>query len=242
MSDAEFGPAAELARRLKQQLVGAWREGDNEQECDLLPMAMAIREGKVIAQVMAPSGPLGPRYAVKAAALFFRSDEVWVMTDSIMWSAKGEKARQEAERVRPGQMVDAWRAGKRKGLTEAIMACRMTKSGDTEMQSWPYLRTGNKVEFREPVFNNEFGFEGAIPDYAAEGFSEAEEKWPELEKVIKLAAAATGVDDFPEYIDRGASVFVSDLLDTGVLLYDHRGSFFPPLVYANGQRVEDIRV
>ncbi len=236
MSDA-FTPATEIARRMKREMVSKWKEGDPEEDCDLLTMAMAVRDGKVVAQVVAPSGPRGHRFAVKAAALFFRASEVFVLADSIMKSVK-EEDRKQAEDIAPGELHDNWRAGKRAGLSECIMACRMTAEGESEMRSWPYVRTGNKIEFGELVASPGVSFDGAIPDYAADGFAMAKEKWPELMEVMTMAAEATGVADDERYLDRGAAMFASEQLHTTIMLYE-LGPLFPRM-YHNGNRLEVV--
>lgn len=238
MSNVELGSVAEISRRLKRDLVRTWKEGMPEEQVDLIPMAMAVRNGDVVAQVMAPPGPMGPRYAVKAAAFFFRAEEVWSLADSIMWH--GKPTERDMDAIKPGELVDNWREGKRDKLTECIMAVRMPKEGEATAQQWAYKRDGNKLRWEPPI---DFGvFTGALLDYARDGWEGAPERWPELEALFLHAAEETDMAgaDRDEILDRGAAVFASQVLHSSISLLLPQLPEEPPLVYADGERVEVV--
>jgi hypothetical protein len=232
VSTVEIGAVAELTRRLKRDLVRTWKEGMPEEAIDLIPMTMALRRGEIVAQLMAPPGPLGLRYACKAAAGFFRADEVWALSDSVMCSG----SERDRNTIKPGQLVDEWRAGQREGLSECIVAVRMPRDGEATAQQWDYTRDGNTLHWQEPYL---FGvFDGELLDYAREGWAEVEHIWEDLRSLFLGAAKETDMGDAPEdeIFDRGAAVFASQVLGSSISV--HLPGEQMPLVYADGEQVE----
>jgi hypothetical protein len=188
-----YGQWAEVAKRLKLERVRQYGLTNNP-EVDLPCTTLVVRGGDAIA-LLYGDGPDGGRATAYWAALLFRPQEIVSLSDSYFRVTKAEDEADFAQ----GSISADWAAGRREGITESIVAVRMASDEPALAIMFPYERKGNKlrwVKWDGP--SNKV--EGAIADYAQEGFKHATEDPP--------IAAMDGDDEGPglRLVARVASV------------------------------------
>jgi hypothetical protein len=206
--DLTFDQVVELSRRNKREMVAEWRPGTPDEEVDLITHVVVVRGGRNMALVYAgPSGPMGGRRAGYIAAALMRPDELYVVADTIF--SKTSVSKEELDDIKPGSMVDAWRRGERKGLSEGLMMQRFDRTGLLEIRGFPYVRMGATVTWGEPRIMTHKADElsGAIADYIADGFTEQVRLFGVIEPLALKAAEQMGLppDERDKYIDRACA-------------------------------------
>jgi hypothetical protein len=208
MTDPDlFTRVAEAARRQKLEVVRQFGDDSDESLSDLRPTTLVVRDGDLVASVIAAEGgPFSAREACYLAALFMRPDEVFVVADSRM---KVMPKADLSEGPEAGELQAKWEAGERAHIQECMMIVRATRDGQPELRVFPYERKGRTVEWGAP---DEYDKEtsGAIPDAVADGFATGDELWPDMLQTLTAAAPEFGVEDeLVLHIDRVCARLIS---------------------------------
>lgn len=212
MADDPLAAAAEIARRLKLDLV---RRARNDKEADLVTTVLFVRGERVVGQILAGDGANAARLAAYAAASMFRPDAILVVSDSYMRTVTVE----EADTVVQGSMQEAWEAGRREGISEAIAVMKIPREGDPTGENWPYARDGRTLTW-SPVNGGESLRQvgGAIVDFARDGYADGASGWA---KVIAVMGAVEGDPEAELHADRAAARLASERLPGAVVaLYE----------------------
>ncbi len=196
-----FGPAAEIARRLKLEAVRG--DGDG----DLRTTAIFARGGTTIGRIMVGPGPDAARDAAYMAAMMFRTELVLVVADAYMRVHDLDDI--TPIDTRQGSVRAAWAAGEREGLTECLFATRIPADGPATLQQWPYVREGTTIAWGTPDADEVEVF-GAIVDYAKGGYAAAKAHWPQILRDIP--------SDLEGTLDRAAARLASERLNGAVVI------------------------
>jgi hypothetical protein len=217
---ASLGPAAEAARRLKVDLV---RRTPPEESADLRATALFSRGGRVVGQVMAGYGPESVREATYAAALFFRAEELLVVTDAFGRFVPDEE-RGALAGIAHGAFAADWAAGRREGLSEVITAIRVPREGDASIESWPYVREGRRVIWTDPS-EMTGRIDGVLVDCARTGFAQGAESWRRLWSEVRALTGLEEGDPMVEvHVDRAAARVASERLPGAIVaLHEPQG-------------------
>ncbi len=218
MSDRSFEAVCEVGRRLKVDRVRKYGDGP---EADLIAVVLALRSGEPVAQVHAGPGPDGARHAVYAAACFMRPDEVFLIADSVMTEVELD---QVPEQGSPRAPAVRWAAGERDGLSECMVLYRIPFIGNATFRMYPYVRHGTKVDWSPDRHADQPDrVEGALVDYAREGFSKQA-------KVAALGKEAADLLDFHDdpaemhwHLDCAAANIASSQTGGAVVVYGRCG-------------------
>jgi hypothetical protein len=162
------GQWAEVAKRLKLDRVRRYGLTNNP-EVDMPCTTLVVRGEDTIAMLYG-DGPDGGRATAYWAALLFRPDEVISLSDSYFRTTKSDDPADFAQ----GSISADWQAGRREGISESIVAVRMTADEPAVAIMFPYERTRQKVRWL-PWDGPSTKVEGAIADYCQEGFKLARE-------------------------------------------------------------------
>jgi hypothetical protein len=225
-----FDAVGELARRSKVDRTKRWREGADEQDCDLHGHVVVVRNGRPTAVLYAgPSGPHGMRRAAYIAAVLLRPDELVTVTDAVRMVNPDLAG--SVLGVRAGDLVMRWQAGYRDNLTEALVLLRIGRTGVLGARDYRYTRTGSLVLWGDvAASDNGEGYHGPAVDHAAAGFADAAHVWDtELADGLRDQARLDGLPpEQQEYFtDRNCAAMASEydrgmckLLDTGDVFID----------------------
>jgi hypothetical protein len=200
MDEMSFGKVAELARRLKVDVVRTHGDDPEEEASDLLPFVIGSRSGRMLVLVHPVPGPDGVRRAVYITAALFRVDEVWLIADSRM-AVVDEGDELPAQ----GDLAEEWRAGRRERIQEVMMISRLPRIGDPRITAYPYTRSGRHVSWAEARPADRVS--GAITDYVRDGYRKGPELWAEVGPAIEALGGVIGVygSERQYHIDRAVA-------------------------------------
>jgi hypothetical protein len=223
MDSVSFERVAEMVRRMK--VAVAQKEGwrSDPEAADLPPFIIASRAGHFVASLDPLPGPNGVREAAHAAAAFMRADEVWVLADARMRTEVPPDYVPEQ-----GDIQRDWLAGRRQGITEAMLVYRFTRDGEGQVHIYPYRRRVRKVEWLEPADPDDgTKVEGAIPDSVAAGFAESGSKFAEVLGVVEQVGDDIGLDleERDYHIDRAIAQWLTGQAVSSVSILDDRSLF-----------------
>lgn len=218
MSADPYAAAAEIARRVKAETV---RSVPPDADADLRTSVYFIRAGIVIGQILVGHGPNAARESAGTAAMLFRCDAVLLVSDSYQRLATTD----EADTVKHGEMAEDWAAGRRDGITEAIMALRIPSDGDATIEAWPYIRDGKHLTWS----HHETGadkIEGPVVEYAQDGFAAGAAKWDQIKAVMRGVVGEMMDEPMAElHADRASARLASQRLDGSiVVLHEPEGA------------------
>jgi hypothetical protein len=181
---------AELARRHKLEQVRRHRPGDREETYDLRTNVVVVRDGAQQAVVWAGVGPDAARQIVYWSALFMGADELYLVADSVMRLVGPD----EDDTGHQGAVMNRWRRGDRVGITEALVVHRFPGTDASSFRMYPYQRQGRTVRWTQLDLPEgpPDEVDGALVDYAREGFRRAVEVGPVLAQIRR--SAPQGVD------------------------------------------------
>ena len=171
---------AEVARRMKLERVREFGATDSDM-VDLPCATLVVRGGDAVACIYG-QGPNGARAGADWAALMFAPDEVISLSDTVYRVEKEEKP------FKQGDIARAWHTGHREGVTEAILAVRITPLEALAIM-FPYERTGRSLRWLA-WDGPSSEVEGAVVDYARDGFGKAQDAVQGLEEAFELALGA----------------------------------------------------
>jgi hypothetical protein len=191
---------AELARRHKLEQVRRHRPGDREETYDLRTNVVVVRDGTTQAVVWAGAGPDAARHVVYWSALFMGADELYLVADSVMRHVGPD----EADYDHQGAVMDRWHRGDRAGITEALVVHRYPAAGAASWRFYPYTRQGRTVRWTDVLPDEADEVDGAIPDYAREGYRRAQEVSSVIAQIRRSVAGAD-----PASFARALARFVS---------------------------------
>ena len=166
---------AEFARRMKLERVRDFGDTGSDM-VDLPGSTLVVRGGHVIA-VIYGDGPNGARAGAYWAALMWAADEVISLSDTLARTVK------VAGEMHQGDISRAWQAGQREGISEAILAVVVTRDGAIA-HFFPYQRTGRQLRWLPPGGRTD-DVEGAVVDYARDGFGKAKDATQGLEEAAR---------------------------------------------------------
>jgi hypothetical protein len=228
---------AELARRMKQDRVREHGDSPEPGATDLPVHATAVRRAEPIANVWAGEGPEGARNAVFYAAGFFRADVVYLIADSfVRRMPKGTDP--DKLDIRPGQLQEEWSAGDHSTITECMFVYRVPFIGDATSHFYPYTRKRRRIEWEVvPDQMKPDRLEGAIPDYARDGYRTGRENFATLMPVLVDAAHQSGLPEAERdyHIDAGCARLVSGIGLTGPVMLIAGPE---PRLFIKGEEVE----
>jgi hypothetical protein len=228
---------AETARRLKAQTVANFGNDPNPEKADLVNLAIPVRGGEQIGGIVG-NGPVGARHSVYWAASAFGADEVFLVADTYMLHVdmKGmseEERRAVLDRERdmpPGTLAQLWAEGKRDGISEALVIHRFPLVGPASMKMFPYVRTGTSLRWTsDPDPGDPGEMEGAIPDFARDGYRAARDHSLNLRALVDEAGDSVGLPraERTYHIDRAVARVVSSKENIGfVHLFNDDGTVF----------------
>ena len=179
---AELEKAAEIARRMKRDLVTRYGDSADDELCDLIGFVVVVRGGEQVAICHAGPGPVATRGMVYWAAVLMRPDEVLLVADSRLRTVRPE------ETVHAGEITTAWRQGRRADITEAITVSSMSPT-DAVLVAFPYERHGKALRWL-PAMPASSALDGAVLECARQGFEAADEAgtlplWEELKQLAQ---------------------------------------------------------
>ena len=225
MSGVDFERTAELARRMKADVVKkqGWRKA--EDAADLPSFVLTESDGHLRALIHPGPGVDGMRNAVFIAAAMFPCDAVWIVSDARMRTYAKEEW-PEAEKLRQGELSDDWHAGRRDGISEVIIIWAQPRQGEGRFRAYPYRRIATNLRWGE-AFDPD-SIDGALLDHAQAGFAKHEELWPEFVKMTGLYAELLELPDAERdyHRDRAVARYVSGSdWASSVSLLDDGGMF-----------------
>lgn len=172
---AELERAAEIARRMKRDLVARYGDGADPELCDLIGFCVVVRAGEQVAICHEGPGPESARRLVYWAACLFCPDELVFVADARFRALAAD------ETIKHGEIQDAWEAGQRAGITEALVVTSLSPSQAPRLVAFPYERQGKILRWL-PVMSLPYAIDGAIVEHARLGFAAAEEQVWERER------------------------------------------------------------
>jgi hypothetical protein len=220
---ADFETVAEIARRMKWQLVADHGNDANEELSDLRSFVVVIRAGQQIGLVYASPGPDGVREACYWAGALLRPHELFLVADARM---RTYEPAEKPPDVRKGQYQEDWEAGRREGITECVIIQRIPVIGNPSMAMYPYVRQGTQLRWERERVRETDSLGGAVLDYARAGFKEAQ-RHSEMIKILDQTAQLAGLsqEEKSHHIDRACARHISTVMDGLVHLFDGEASF-----------------
>jgi len=261
-TEDSFSVIAEITRRMKLQKVQEFGDSEEEGACDILGFCACIRDGKQLFAVYHNEGPMAPREAAAWAAALTSCDMVFVIADAFYKHVEApefddgdgllpkspEQREEEFYRnhpeVHPGMLNEAWQAGDREGISEAIMVMRFTMHGPPLRAQYCYTRQGTKLTWGK-IISAAAWEGGGIDDFIKEGFRRAKEMKPQIREMLarqheKMAREGFSARERSYWTDRGMASFLST--KSAVKLVHYLGSIpnlgLPDAVFANGKEID----
>lgn len=242
MTELKTDAVAEMARRMKLELVTKYGDDPDDERSDMHGYVAVVRNGRPVALVHIGHGLDAARQCVYYAAALLRADELVLVTDARfrqyqpppdISETERERLFEEADRAhRHGQFQDEWKTGQRDGLTECLVIQRIPALGPSTMTMYPYVRDRRKLTWqKDHIADGQQAVQGAIPDYARDGFNAAREHTTELVAQVEGLWVAAGNEPFPpdkrEYhLDRALACFASEREGVGAVTVLSDGSRF----------------
>jgi hypothetical protein len=219
---------AEQARRLKRDVVRKYGDYRDESLCDITNVVFVVRNGQPRIMVMVGEGQDATRQCVYWSAAVMQADELYLVADTRYREYPDVKDREGAEAVertvKHGDFQRDWQAGRRDGLTEALILQRLPAMGPMTITTYPYVRTGRQLVWQKhPIAGQPNEVEGVVPDYARQGYNDA--RAANLKGVLGELGDLIGIpeDLRSHHTDRAMARFVSEKKGVGgvIVLDDH---------------------
>jgi hypothetical protein len=257
-AEDRFSVIAEIVRRMKQQKVAEFGDDPDESECDLMGFVACVRAGRQLFAIYHGAGPQAPRQAAAWSAMMLSCDEIFVIADSYFMEMKLDEGEgllpksievQEEEfyrnhpEVKPGFLQDAWLAGNRDGISEAILIQRYAIIGPPLQAQYSYTRTGRKLVWNKIHTVGADNIRGAIDDYVKEGFRRRKTIQPQINEMLAKVKASMAKEDFSPaeqayWTDRGMAKFISTKRDVYLAHYMSQIPGMPDAVFSNGKELD----
>jgi hypothetical protein len=231
---ADFETIAEIARRMKRECVLEFGNDPDEELSDLRSFVIVVRNGRQVALIFVGAGPDATRHTCYAAAAIMRPHEIFLVADARMRTYAPEAGMPD---VRHGEYQEDWQAGRREGITEAIVVQRMPVIGEATMASYPYVRNGTQLRWLKhggPLKSPS----GTVINATRQGYANARKSWPQLEAVLNLSGEYTEMSKASQehHTDRACARFLSSQTDAVVTLFD-ANVFDADVTFIDGEEV-----
>lgn len=255
--EASLSVIAEIARRMKTDLVHENGDDPDESQSDLMCFTVGVRDSQQKFLVYHGAGPESARRCAYWTMLFLSCDEIFQVADARMmqiqdedtdkplvpksWEQEEHEFWERHPELQPGSIGEAWARGERDGVQECIQISRYPRSGPPTIASYDYVRTGRQIVWGRVWNQPTEKHGGAIKDYIDEARRKRKEVQPIIDEMLEKTHADMSREGFRSaserryWTDRGMAKYVSGLEGVMFVNYLSHIRSLPDVIFRDGE-------